>query len=126
MRFLLRHRDKLPCSTDADDDLLCRRYRPVLEAEGFTWAPEHVAREFSMECVRAQPPRNHFGFHGAFNFGHVLDREGLYGRARLMINSPYVSKTGHIWNSFVQTYPEVVREIIQQGASNGTESHQAP
>lgn len=46
-----------------EDDCLCRRYRPRLEAEGFWWAPPELAERFSFEC--AQPPaEGSFGFHG--------------------------------------------------------------
>jgi hypothetical protein len=50
-----------------EDVKICRRYRPYLEAEhGIRFAPEEVARRFSLEGYK-QPSRTHsneFGFHG--------------------------------------------------------------
>jgi hypothetical protein len=57
-----------------EDDALCRQYRPMLEAEGFRWAPESVAQRFSFERGPAGPT---FGFHGAFNFPDVLNSAEL-------------------------------------------------
>jgi Protein of unknown function (DUF5672) len=50
-----------------EDVKICRRYRPYLESEhGVRFAPEEVARRFSLEGHK-QPSRTHtteFGFHG--------------------------------------------------------------
>jgi hypothetical protein len=50
-----------------EDQQICRRYRPYLEREhGIRFAPEEVARRFSIEGYK-QPSRTHtteFGFHG--------------------------------------------------------------
>jgi len=50
-----------------EDVKICRRYRPYLESEhGIRFAPEQVARRFSLEGYK-QPSRTHtteFGFHG--------------------------------------------------------------
>jgi hypothetical protein len=105
-RFLATHQTEFPCDTDLDDDLLCRKYRPKLEARGFTWAPENLARDFAFECVRPAPDSRHFGFHAAFNFPHVLEREPLLERVRLMKASPYVSGS-YIWNNFCKAYPDL-------------------
>ncbi|HET7377838.1 MAG TPA: DUF5672 family protein, partial [Anaerolineae bacterium] len=49
-RYIRDHREKFPCNTGTEDDLLCRTYRPELERLGFTWAPEKLAHEFAREC----------------------------------------------------------------------------
>jgi len=50
-----------------EDEMICRHYRPYLEAgHGIVFAPEDVARRFSIEGYR-QANRTHtteFGFHG--------------------------------------------------------------
>ena len=50
-----------------EDEKICRHYRPYLErAHGIRFAPEEVARRFSIEGYK-QPSRTHtteFGFHG--------------------------------------------------------------
>lgn len=50
-----------------EDEKICRRYRPYLEREHrIRFAPDHVARRFSIEGHK-QPNRTHtteFGFHG--------------------------------------------------------------
>lgn len=63
-----------------EDDWLCRRARPDLERQSFTWAPESIARLFSFE--RDLPHRT-FGFHGIFNWPFVLDNPGLQERKSL-------------------------------------------
>jgi hypothetical protein len=71
-----------------EDDTLCRRYRPMLEAEGFRWAPESVAQRFSFEHGPAGPT---FGFHGCFRWPDVLSDDGW--RARLPLANDYIRST---------------------------------
>ena len=111
LKYLLRWRDKIPCAVHSDDDLLCRKYRRSIELDGFRWAPESLAREFAFECTRPSLTSRHFGFHGAFNFNEVLDHDALLERARLIAKSPYIKRTGHIWNSVMAKYPEVMQEV---------------
>ena len=89
LRFLRKNRDRYPCVNDLDDDLLCRKYRPALQDEGFVWAPEKVAIDFAFECVRLHERTRHFGFHAAYNFdyGCGFDRERIMERARIMAAS---------------------------------------
>jgi hypothetical protein len=68
-----------------EDELVCRYYRAALERHGFVWPPANVAAGFAFE---RDPPRPSFGFHGVFNFRHVLDAERLAERKRLA--GPYV------------------------------------
>jgi Protein of unknown function (DUF5672) len=79
MKFLAENRGEFPVRYP-EDDTLCRVYRPALEVNGFIWAPESVAREFSFE---REAPRRTFGFHGIFNFPHVLSKERLEERISL-------------------------------------------
>jgi hypothetical protein len=83
---LAHHRLRYPLS-HPEDDALCRRYRPMLEAEGFRWAPDAVAQRFSFERGDGSQYRAGgaigtfpFGFHGAFNFPDVLSMAELDGR----------------------------------------------
>jgi hypothetical protein len=71
-----------------EDDALCRRYRPMLEAEGFRWAPESVAHRFAFEHGPAGPT---FGYHGCFRWPDVLSDDGW--RARLPLANDYVRST---------------------------------
>lgn len=68
-----------------EDDVLCRLHRPHLEQVGFTWAHETVAKDFSFE---REPPRPSFGFHGIFNWPHVIPTSEL--KSRLALCPPYV------------------------------------
>ena len=113
IRYVAKHRDKYPCVTDVDDDLLCRKYRPLLEQEGFVWAPERIARDFAFECVRPSPDSKHFGFHACQNFGVVLDHDRLLERARLMRDSEYIGKRpkSYLWENFCKAHPAVVAEL---------------
>lgn len=114
-RRILQHialkKNSYPVTTDADDALFCRDYRPELEAAGFVWAPEDVAHDFAFECTRPTPTSRHFGFHAAFNFKHVLDHDKLVQRARLMSESKYLQRAGYIWQGFARASPDIVAEI---------------
>jgi hypothetical protein len=86
-RFIYDRRDRYPCDSEAEDDLLCRKYRNDLEDHGFTWAPENLAHKFAFEGCGPNPRpllNSHFGFHGAFNFHKVFNMEQLEVRANLM------------------------------------------
>lgn len=84
MQYVAELPNVFPCTTDADDALLCRTYRPALERVGFKWAPVDVARRFSFECTPLADGQTSFGFHAAFNFHRVLDPPHLAERQRLM------------------------------------------
>jgi hypothetical protein len=115
-RFIHKNRNRFPCDTSVDDDLLCRKYRPALEDCGFVWAPESVARQFSWEgCNQPKTETTHFGFHAMFNWPLVLPRERLLERARLALESPYINRPdSYIMNSFRQTAPDVMRELEEE------------
>ena len=89
--FLSDNRDRFPAITD---DLLCRRYRREIEAEGFfVWAPDQLAHKFSFEC---SAPHASFGFHAMRNWVHVLDRQALIERARVAMQYPYIRGPSHM------------------------------
>lgn len=129
-RYLAKHRDRFPCNTAIDDDLLCRKYRPQLEREGFVWAPEAVADRFSFEgCgVVGQPPRpfrQHFGFHGMFNWPKVLDEERLMDRLRIASQSEYIfHPDSYMAKGFCSVNPEIakkLRDILAKDAEHQSE-----
>jgi hypothetical protein len=74
------------------DELICRKYRPMLEREfGIRFAPEAVADRFAYENALPEYPT--FGFHGIGNmWRHVDDSEMMELLPRL---APYVFATGH-------------------------------
>jgi hypothetical protein len=117
-RYIADRRQKYPCDTAVDDDLLCRKYRAGLEGAGFVWAPEWIARDFSYEGCgppghpNTAPPTKHFGFHAMFNWWSVLDRPGLIERTKIALKSKYITKS-YIFRAF-QGHPEfnsLMREI---------------
>ena len=91
MRFLGKHRDLLPVY-GKEDELLGRVYRPILEHQGFAWAPEKLASKFSMECTRPSVTSKHFMFHDSFNFPAMLSAEKYEQRLKLMQENPYIRK----------------------------------
>lgn len=113
-RYIRDRREKFPCDTAVDDDLLCRKYRPALEEAGFVWAPERVAQQFAFECVRPSPTSKHFGFHAAMNFNEVLPHDRLVERAQLMLESPTISKTAYIMEAFCKKNPALMQELLTQ------------
>jgi hypothetical protein len=115
IRYVRAHRDKFPCISSADDDLLCRVYRPALEDAGFVWAPEHVARQFAFECEEPNLQTRHFGYHAGQNFKYVLDHDALLHRARLMRDSDYIGrKNSYMWQNFCRACPEIITELEKE------------
>lgn len=108
-RFLRKNRDRFPCTTNIDDDLLCRGYRPDLETRGFIWAPEKLATDFSFELMRPSNTSRHFGFHGMFNWHCVLDKNQIMERAEIAHKSTYIRQ--RMWKSFVDKNPEVAEKF---------------
>lgn len=89
MQFLCDNAADFPLRKNfPEDDLLCRIYRPELEALGFRWPKLDLASQFSFE---REPPRRSFGFHGAWNFAHVLTSAQLHERQALA--SAYIKGT---------------------------------
>lgn len=125
-RYLDANRDKFPCSSAAEDDLLCRGYRLELEKKGFTWAPEQLAHKFAFECCRPESNSRHFGFHGMFNFSEVLPPERLRERVKIAMKSDYITNPrGVIWRAFIGKHQSLVDELLIEagkelmGANNG-------
>lgn len=116
-RYIADRRLQFPCDTSADDDLLCRKYRPQLELAGFEWAPERVAHDFAFEgCTDGTVHREftkHFGFHAMFNWGRVLSPERLRERVEIALRSPYITKPGsYMLKAFCETNPNLIKEIL--------------
>ncbi|HTS21518.1 MAG TPA: DUF5672 family protein [Casimicrobiaceae bacterium] len=83
--FSLRSRKLLQALQDerirlsgAEDETICRVFRPLLEKEhGVRFGSETLADAFAFEA--AYPVRPTFGFHGLFNFCRVMADEELAG-----------------------------------------------
>jgi Protein of unknown function (DUF5672) len=66
-----------------EDNLICRTYRPLLEAQyGIRFAPADVAARFAYEHVR--PDRPTFGFHAAFNMWRHVDDDTMMDMVRAL------------------------------------------
>lgn len=90
IQHLEANREKYPLA-HPEDDALCRRYGPRLCEEGFKFAPEALARQFSFERGPRRGPT--FGFHGMFNWPHVLTDKQI--KQRMELASPYVLNNQH-------------------------------
>jgi hypothetical protein len=99
MRYLCTNDLEYPIK-QPEDDVLCRQYRPKLEAAGFKWAPILLASEFAIERSKIAGVDRHFGFHGIFNWLRHLPEEALLKRIALI-------------NDYVESRPEY-REVRQQ------------
>jgi hypothetical protein len=112
-RYVHDHRDVFSCVTSADDDLLCRKYRPALQDKGFIWAPEQLAHQFAFECCRPSPTSRHFGFHAMFNWPEVLPSDRLRERVKIAMASDYITNfNGVIWRAFVSKHSALVDELL--------------
>lgn len=76
--------NNLPLTTP-EDTVLCRGYRPQLEAQGFVWAPDNPACYFSYESYL--PDCKTFGYHHIYNWPNLYDDEEI--RTRISLMSPY-------------------------------------
>lgn len=114
-RYIRDRRNKFPCDTPVDDDLLCRKYRPALEEAGFKWAPEKLAHSFAFECNRPSANSKHFGFHALFNWDEVLEEGRFLERVKIAAKSPYITNpNGVIWKAFLQKHPKLAKRILEK------------
>lgn len=121
-RYIYDRRGDFPCDTSADDDLLCRTYRPKLEDAGFRWAPEKVAQDFAFEGCGPEPREfgRHFGFHAMFNWPHVLDCERLQARLEIALGSQYI-RDGYMLKALCQQHPDIMSELSNNDGSHPKE-----
>ncbi|MEO8847962.1 MAG: DUF5672 family protein [Casimicrobiaceae bacterium] len=70
-KLLLALADPRIAGDEAEDDIVCRRFRPLLEREyGIRFGDEAMADRFSFET--SHPVGKPFGFHGLWNFARVM------------------------------------------------------
>jgi tetratricopeptide (TPR) repeat protein len=75
-KLLLALQDPRIVLTEAEDETICRAFRPLLEREhGIRFASEATADAFAFEA--AYPIGKPFGFHGLFNFCRVVPPDEL-------------------------------------------------
>lgn len=67
-----------------EDHLICFNHRKQLESEGFRFAPIDLATQFAFETITPEPFVKPFGFHGSFNWLHILSEDEVNKRLRLM------------------------------------------
>jgi hypothetical protein len=76
MRILASDERFGPRAGLAEDTLICRHFRPTLEAEyGLRFAPDHLADRFSVELTDITELT--FGFHGQFNMHRLAHDDEL-------------------------------------------------
>jgi Protein of unknown function (DUF5672) len=112
-RYVYDHRAEFPCTSTAEDDQLCRMYRPRLEDKGFVWAPENIAYDFAYEGCDGKPPIKHFGFHACWNFPFALDRDQVNERVEIMMQSPYI-RDSYMMKCFCEKHPGIIRDMIDR------------
>ena len=75
-RRLLKATQDIPYDrAEAEDVLIGRTHRQLLEKRGISFAPEQVARRFAYE--RTPPNHREFGFHGVFNLVKLANHSEL-------------------------------------------------
>jgi hypothetical protein len=115
LRYLRQNAARFPCTNDRDDELLCRKYRNVLQDEGFEWAPVSLATRFSHPVSRDLSQRM-FGFHSlpSFWYGCGGNRERFLERVRLLTESSYItSARSAMWGDFLTQNPEAKEEWLK-------------
>lgn len=120
LRYLRKHRDRFPCVSELDDDLVCRTYRRELQDAGFEWCPELIAHRFSSRVSRNLDARI-FGFHSlpSFWYGCGGDIKRFAERIRIMARSDYITHGARkaLWDDFREQNPEVDQILLQMEAA---------
>ena len=110
MQCLADNRERFPVVTTAEDELLCRVYRPALEDQfNFKWAPESIAKQFSFEFMLPFGPKP-FGYHAMRNWPFVLDREALIERVKVAVQCPHVCTQAHL-GQLLQAAPWLLSRV---------------
>jgi hypothetical protein len=90
LRALASDRFALPADP-VEDDLICRTWRPALEAEyGIRFASAYIADNFAYEGKHPDWPT--FGFHGAFNMWRHVEDSALMDIMRELDIRTFTSK----------------------------------
>ena len=106
--------------TGAEDETICRAFRPLLEREyGIRFASEAIADAFAFEA--AYPVGKPFGFHGLFNFCRVVPPDELTGLvsnfSSAIIRSPQLLQLGRncvamgLWKPASAIFRRILHEI---------------
>jgi hypothetical protein len=111
---LIMDRRLHPVYTDMD---VSRPARARLEPLGFKWPKRDLASCFSWELGQRNP--NHFGFHGAFTWPVVLEKEEVIERARLMLQTPYLRSKLH---PLYRTAPWILGEFTPEELKSFSEA----
>lgn len=109
MQYMANSKQRLTAEPP-EDDLLCRHYRPDLEREGFRWASNDLALQFSFERTGFSAIDRHFGYHGIFNWPRVFSAEALRERILLMLKNKYLNQQKHL--------AELLHAVNRQQAMN--------
>jgi tetratricopeptide (TPR) repeat protein len=124
--FSLRSRKLLEALQDprielagAEDETICRVFRPLLEREhGVVFASEALADAFAFEA--AYPVGKPFGFHGLYNFCRVVPPQELSELTRLftpaIARSPQLLQLGRNCLALGQWQPAaaIFRRIVEE------------
>ena len=123
MDFLYNNREKYPCTSSQEDNLVSRKYQPdiIKDDPSIRWAPEKVAHEFSFEIN--QQCLEPFGYHGIFNWPKVLNHEAYHERLEIARESRYVTRLDHHWSFMFQeglhAYGDLTPSLIVEDVNNG-------
>lgn len=112
-RYIMDRAWEFYCDTPAEDNLLCRHFRPALEDRGFIWAPDSLAHEFAVECCRPSQVSRHFGYHAMSNWPTVLPYEQVMGRLKLVMESESLRDSFQA-KSFRQQHPKTMQESLKR------------
>jgi hypothetical protein len=104
--FLLKYAGEFPLVDIHDDDVLCRHYRPALEAHGFRWAPEPLAERFSIEHGVY---RRTFGYHDCRRWPLIWPRDQV--EARIAAAPDWVRRN----TAFEQMLARMLTEYVKDG-----------
>ncbi len=121
-RYVYDRRAMFECNTPAEDDLLCRKYRPELEKAGFCWAPERLAHKFSFECARPSRASKHFGYHAIYNWPEVLSMAKLMERLSIAVQSDYI-RNGPLIQSLWARYPNLAKKVAKNVSTDSKVLH---
>ncbi|MEO6663623.1 MAG: DUF5672 family protein [Rubrivivax sp.] len=119
-RLLRAGQDPRITTEHPEDEMLCRRFRDLLEGEhGLRFAPADVAQRFAFENMAPRGPV--FGFHGPYRLPRLLDEATLIGWLAALPDPFYRSRDARrlARSLLLQRMPDAAAALLRRRAAAG-------
>lgn len=119
-RLLVAGRDPRITAEHPEDEMLCRRFRHLLETDhGVRFAPADVARRFAFENLK--PEGSVFGFHGPYHLPRMLDESTLIDWLAILPDPFYLTRDARRLAKALlhQRMPHAAAALLQRRGAAG-------